>query len=126
MLHVKTMELENRCLNDYFQMAWTSDKVSWLKIKWFESSRAETVRQLTYSQIYINKQLFIILFLKLLSVVLVPRIFNNYSSSPNGLWVNSPWGLGPNGYWLRGHVFSKIQQVGQEKYRDKTSSASSS
>ena len=25
------------------------------------------------------------------------RIFNNYSSSPNGLWVNSPWGRRPNG-----------------------------
>ena len=24
-------------------------------------------------------------------------IFNNYSSSPNGLWVNSPWGRRPNG-----------------------------
>ena len=26
-------------------------------------------------------------------------LFNNYSSSPNGLWVNS----GRMGYWLRGH-----------------------
>ena len=25
------------------------------------------------------------------------RIFNNYSSSPNGLWVNRPWGRKPNG-----------------------------
>ena len=25
------------------------------------------------------------------------EIFNNYSSSPNGLWVNSPWGWRPNG-----------------------------
>ena len=25
------------------------------------------------------------------------RIFNTYSSSPNGLWVNSPWGRRPNG-----------------------------
>ena len=25
------------------------------------------------------------------------NIINNYSSSPNGLWVNSPWGRGPNG-----------------------------
>ena len=24
-------------------------------------------------------------------------VFNNYSSSPNGLWVNSPWGQRPNG-----------------------------
>ena len=24
-------------------------------------------------------------------------IFNNYSSSPDGLWVNSPWGQRPNG-----------------------------
>ena len=24
-------------------------------------------------------------------------IINNYSSSPNGLWVNSPWGRRPNG-----------------------------
>ena len=30
------------------------------------------------------------------------KIFNNYSSSPNGLWVNSPWGR------------SKIQLVGQK------------
>ena len=48
-------------------------------------------------------------------------LFNNYSSSPNGLWVNS--------YWLRGHegernnCFSKIQLVVQ-KYRDKTTLAS--
>ena len=54
------------------------------------------------------------------------NIFNNYySSSPNGLWVNS----GRMGYWLRGHegernnCFSKIQLVGQ-KYRDKTTLAS--
>ena len=52
-----------------------------------------------------------------------PReLFNNYSSSPNGLWVNSPWGRN-FGYWLRGHegernnCFSKIQPVGQ-KYRE--------
>ena len=25
------------------------------------------------------------------------HIFNNYSLSPNGLWVNSPWGRRPNG-----------------------------
>ena len=25
------------------------------------------------------------------------EIFNNYFSSPNGLWVNSPWGWRPNG-----------------------------
>ena len=25
------------------------------------------------------------------------RLINNYSSSPNGLWVNSPWGQRPNG-----------------------------
>ena len=48
---------------------------------------------------------------------IINMIFNNYSSSPNGLWVNS--------YWLRGHegernnCFSKIQLVGQN-YRDKT------
>ena len=41
------------------------------------------------------------------------KIFNNYSSSPNGLWVNSPWG----------RSFSKSQLVGQ-KYRDKTTLAS--
>ena len=52
-----------------------------------------------------------------------PReLFNNYSSSPNGLWVNSPWGRNL-GYWLRGHegernnCFSKLQLVGQ-KYRE--------
>ena len=46
------------------------------------------------------------------------HVINNYSSSPNGLWV-----LGLMGYWLRGHeggrnnCFSKIQLVGQ-KYRE--------
>ena len=25
------------------------------------------------------------------------RVFNNYSSSPNGLWVDSPWSRRPNG-----------------------------
>ena len=29
--------------------------------------------------------------------LLQPELFNNYSSSPNGLWVNSPWGRRPNG-----------------------------
>ena len=27
----------------------------------------------------------------------VTKAFNNYSSSPNGLWVNSLWGQRPNG-----------------------------
>ena len=33
-------------------------------------------------------------------LILAPfrRLFNNYSSSPNGLWVNSPWSRRPN--WL--------------------------
>ena len=56
-----------------------------------------------------------------------PKILNIYSSSLNGLWVNSPWGRRPKlmGYWLRGHegkrnnCFSRIQLVGQ-KYRNKT------
>ena len=48
---------------------------------------------------------------------IINMTFNSYSSSPNGLWVNS--------YWLRGHegernnCFSRIQLVGQN-YRDKT------
>ena len=53
-------------------------------------------------------------------------LFNNYSSSPNGLWVNSPRGRRPNGLLTqrpceckRNNCFSKIQLVGQ-KYRDKT------
>ena len=55
-------------------------------------------------------------------------IFNNYSSSPNGLWVDSPWGRTPNGllrYWLRGYegernnCFSKIQLVGQKNIETK-------
>ena len=54
----------------------------------------------------------------------VTRIFNNYSSSPNGLWVNSPWGRRPR-YWLRAHegeknnCFSKIQLVGQTNIETK-------
>ena len=46
----------------------------------------------------------------------VAKLFNNYSSSPNGLWIKM-------GYWLRGHegernnCFSKIQLVGQ-KYQE--------
>ena len=64
------------------------------------------------------------------SICDLEKIFNNYSSSPNGLWV---WiareDEGRIGYWLRGHesernsCFSKIQLVGQ-KYRDKTTLAS--
>ena len=58
-------------------------------------------------------------------------IFNNYSSSPNGLWVNSPYSEaeGRMGYCFRSHegernnCFSKIRLVGQ-KYRDKTTLAS--
>ena len=30
-------------------------------------------------------------------LLLCYAIFKNYSSSPNGLWVNSPWGQRPNG-----------------------------
>ena len=50
-------------------------------------------------------------------------LFNNYSSSPNGLWVNSPWGR--RGYWFRGYesernnCFSKIQLVGQKNMETK-------
>ena len=54
------------------------------------------------------------------------RVFNNYSWSPNGLWVNSLWGWRPTGLltqrpfglleWL---LISTIQLV-CEKYRDKT------
>ena len=46
----------------------------------------------------------------------VAKLFNNYSSSPNGLWIKM-------GYWLRGHegernnCFSKIQLVGR-KYQE--------
>ena len=47
-------------------------------------------------------------------------VFNNYSTTPNGLRVNSPRGLRPNGLLLRGHegernnCFSKIQLVSQK------------
>ena len=58
------------------------------------------------------------------------HLFNNYSSSPNGLWVNSPLGQRPDGLltqrlWGREefNCFSKIQLVGQ-KYQDKTTLAS--
>ena len=30
------------------------------------------------------------------------QLFNNYSTSPNGLWVNSPWGRRPNGLLTHG------------------------
>ena len=49
------------------------------------------------------------------------RIINNYSSSPNGLSVNS----GLMGYWLRGHegkrnnCLSKIQLVGKKNIETK-------
>ena len=53
------------------------------------------------------------------------HVFNNYSSSPNGLWRESiaREAEGRMGYWLRGHegernnFFSKIQLAGQ-KYRE--------
>ena len=51
-------------------------------------------------------------------------IFNNYSSSPKGLWVDSPWGRRPKGCWLIGYeserinCFSKIQLVGENKCWD--------
>ena len=47
-------------------------------------------------------------------------IFNNYSSSPNGLWVKSHWLRAHEGE--RNNCFSKIQLVDQ-KYRDKTTLA---
>ena len=58
------------------------------------------------------------------------KIFNNCSSSPNGLWVNGPYEAeGRMSFSLRGHdrernnCFRKIQLVSQ-KYRDKTTLAS--
>ena len=48
------------------------------------------------------------------------QLINNYSSTLNGLWVNSPWQ--PHGL-LTQSCFSKIQLVGQ-KYWDKTTWAS--
>ena len=83
-----------------------------------------------------------------ISLYRLGSLISNYSSRPNGLWVNSPWGrrpnwpasIGPSNFldlgrskglcsqgkaeWLRSHegernnCFSKIQLVGQ-KYRDK-------
>ena len=59
---------------------------------------------------------------------LLVQLFNNYSSSPNGLSVNSPWGRRPNGlltqrpWGERNNCFSKIQLVGQ-KFRSKTTLA---
>ena len=53
----------------------------------------------------------------------VARLFNNYSSSPNGLWIKAHEAEGRMGYWLRGHesernnCFSKIQLVGR-KYQE--------
>ena len=40
--------------------------------------------------------LFTHIFMLLASHVNMQCIFNNYSSSPNGLWVNSAWGQRPN------------------------------
>ena len=58
----------------------------------------------------------------IISSIYIYKIFNNYSLSPNGLWVNEAEGR--MGYWPRGHeggrnnnCFSKIQLVGK-KYRE--------
>ena len=54
-------------------------------------------------------------------VFTIGELFNDYSSSPNGL---SHEAEGRMGYWLRGYegernnCLSKIQLVGQKKYRD--------
>ena len=50
-------------------------------------------------------------------IIVVVIIINSYSSSPNGLWGNSPFGA------RNDNCLSKIQLVGQ-KYRDKTTVAS--
>ena len=47
------------------------------------------------------------------------NIINNYSSCPNGLWVNSPWGQRPEA--MRNNCFSKIQLVGQNYWKKKFS-----
>ena len=54
------------------------------------------------------------------SEILGIKLINNYSSSLNGLWVNSPWGYeGYEGERNNNYCFSKIQLAGQ-KYQDKT------
>ena len=40
-------------------------------------------------------------------IIIVLIIVNNYSSSLNGLWVNSLFSLQPRGYWLRAHSSHK-------------------
>ena len=37
-----------------------------------------------------------------LGILSLTQLFNNYSSSPNELWVNSPWGRRPNGLLTEG------------------------
>ena len=47
-------------------------------------------------------------------------VFNNYSSSPNGLWVNSPWGRRPSRLLTQSsNCFSKIQLIGQNYWEQK-------
>ena len=57
------------------------------------------------------------------------KLFNNYSSSLNGLWVNSPWdrmvewAVDSEAMRARGIIVlvkSKKGQIDGQKYRDKT------
>ena len=43
------------------------------------------------------------------------RRFNNYSSSPNGLWVNRPWGRRPNGLLTGPHGLLTQSPWGREE-----------
>ena len=52
--------------------------------RWTETTKNELTRWFTAGD-------------TLQTIDLIGCIFNNYSLSPNGLWVNSPWGRWPNG-----------------------------
>ena len=101
-------------------------------LKWPFSDQKSQKRRLRTSRLHNSKgkdlQLKLEMSLRAPVPIMKLRIFNNYRASPNGLWVNSPWGRRPNKLltqrpWGQEEKLSKIQLVGQ-KYRDKTAFAS--
>ena len=105
-------------------------KLNKMKLFWWEKASAQTLKSAKRTKFIYQKKmnqkvvklillLLIFIFLNMKWWFCINWLIKNYSSSPNGLWVN-----GRMGYWLRRHedkrnnFFSKIQVVGK-KYREK-------
>ena len=91
LVHVKSwkkpggVQITSNCFQNLFKMG-SANKGPWRRLFSFNHLGSESDEN-QFSSNNINTS----------SKEHVVRIFNNYSSSPNGLWVNNPWGWRPNG-----------------------------